>query len=213
LPSEPELAERFGVSRIVVREAVRLLAAKGLVVVRHGSGVWVRPVEQWDSLDPVVLVHRLRAGQAEDLIDHLLEARRVVEIEVVRFAALRRTEDELGSLHDIVDTMKEAVDDDTRSMLDVQFHDGLFRAAHNPVLQNMAHAALNVLRIARPILRLDVVRRGVSQRGHELILAAVARRDDAGARAAMLAHIEQAEADLRRSLRLLATAHRSTEVG
>jgi DNA-binding transcriptional regulator YhcF (GntR family) len=67
LPSEPELARQFGVSRIVIREAIRILVEKGLITVRHGSGMWVQSIEQWNHLDPMVLLEksaraRTRAG-------------------------------------------------------------------------------------------------------------------------------------------------------
>src|SRR3712207_72595 len=55
LPAEPELARRFGVSRTVVREAVRTLSSQGLIAVRHGSGMRVQPPDRWRYLDPLVL--------------------------------------------------------------------------------------------------------------------------------------------------------------
>ncbi|MDQ6944207.1 MAG: GntR family transcriptional regulator, partial [Candidatus Eremiobacteraeota bacterium] len=61
LPTEPEMGVRFGVSRSVVREALRVLGAKGLVDVRHGSGTRVTASDRWDPLDPAVLA-ALRAG-------------------------------------------------------------------------------------------------------------------------------------------------------
>src|SRR5438093_12213297 len=79
LPTEPELCQLFEVSRSVVRDAVRVLAEKGLVDVRPGRGTTVRPVDDWDLLDPVVLDACLRSGRFELILDEVPELRTVVE--------------------------------------------------------------------------------------------------------------------------------------
>lgn len=204
LPTEPELAGQFGVSRAVIREAVRILAAKRLVTVKHGSGVWVRPADEWDGLDPLVLTHRLRRGHDARLIDHLLEARRIVEVEVAGLAAERCTAADLAELGGIVVAMRESLADDRRfAALDLAFHDGLFRAAQNPLLREMAGATLSAMRTARQLGTQDVERRSASEDGHEEILAALRAGDAARARQAMRAHIRQAEGDIKCNLRRL----------
>jgi GntR family transcriptional repressor for pyruvate dehydrogenase complex len=76
LPSEATLAQQFAVSRTVIREAVRVLASKGLIAVKHGSGMQVQPSNQWNYLDPLVLFKQLRVKQDESVLDDLLELRR-----------------------------------------------------------------------------------------------------------------------------------------
>src|SRR5262245_21534414 len=71
LPTEPVLAQLFGVSRTVVREAVRVLVAKRLVAVKQGSGMWVEAPDRWDQLDPLVIFEQVRSGRDPRLLDEL----------------------------------------------------------------------------------------------------------------------------------------------
>src|SRR5215210_1012590 len=77
LPAEPELAQRFAVSRTVIREAMRVLVSKGLLTVKHGSGMWVQSSDTWDHLDPLVLFEQLETGQDDGLLDEVIEVRRL----------------------------------------------------------------------------------------------------------------------------------------
>src|SRR5581483_10000267 len=81
LPSEAEMCETYGVSRSSVREALRVLAEKGLIEVRHGLGTRVNPPDRWDFLDALVLNARRRVGGMAAVIRDLLEAVRIVECE------------------------------------------------------------------------------------------------------------------------------------
>lgn len=109
LPTENELAQQFAVSRTVIREAVRVLVGKGLVAVRHGSGMQVQPTDQWNYLDPLLLFEQIRAGHDETLLTELLELRRVVEVEVAALAAVRRTAQDLHVLQEMVARMRASL--------------------------------------------------------------------------------------------------------
>ena len=208
LPTEPELAARFDVSRTVIREAVRILASKGLVVAKQGSGVWVQPPDTWDHLDPLILANRLQVGQDVTVLDHLLEVRQMLEVEVAGLAAERRTEDDLHVLRDMVMRMREAVGAgriDELSTLDPCFHQALFSASGNIVMRQMAWVAITLIQSAgtlqpgrRPKYGLPPSE--VSQRGHEAILAAVESGDPERARGEMLRHCNEAEVDIRSAL-------------
>src|ERR1700734_1517492 len=78
LPSEAEMCEVYGVSRSSVREALRVLAEKGLIEVRHGLGTRVNPPERWDFLDPLVLSARRRNHAMAPIFDDLHEARKIL---------------------------------------------------------------------------------------------------------------------------------------
>src|SRR5205814_3934470 len=94
LPAEPDL----GASRTVVREAVKVLAAKGLVESRPKTGTRVRPRTAWNLIDPDVLAWRLETKPDRQFFQELIEIRRVVEPEVARLATTRATDDEVGAL-------------------------------------------------------------------------------------------------------------------
>src|SRR5574341_1750682 len=81
LPTEYEIAEEFGVSRIVIREATRLLNSKGIVDSRQGRGTFVTPVASWNQLDPQILMALLKAGRLGDLAQDLVEVRKMLEVE------------------------------------------------------------------------------------------------------------------------------------
>jgi len=201
LPTEPELCARFGVSRTVVREAVRLLASKGLVEVRHGSGMRVRPQAAWDLLDPQVLFGRLQHERDLELLADILEVRRIIEIDVAGLAALRRTEDDLARLRALIAAMQAALHDaDEYTTLDFEFHDVLLRAARNRLLVDVLRPVSEVLRAGRSITNRRARSLSVSLRGHVELCEAVAAHDEEASRDAMRRHIVQFEKDIRQSI-------------
>jgi DNA-binding FadR family transcriptional regulator len=203
LPPEPELAAIFGVSRTVVREAVRLLASKGLVSVKHGSGVWVQPPDAWDHLDPLILASRLEIGQDISVLDQIIEARRIVEPEVAYLAARRRTSEHLSRLRDLLAAMRSALingDIERIGELDFQFHETLFIASGNLVLRQLVWTLSTLFQVAATLFRGDAPRREDSQRDHAAILAAVEAGDAERARQTMRQHIDLAAADIRTEL-------------
>ena len=97
LPSETELAERYGLSRLTVREAIKSLRAQAVVRVEQGRGTFVNPAEQWSVLDPELLIARsMQDSDRLELPRKFLEARRVVEVAVAELASQRRTAEDLG---------------------------------------------------------------------------------------------------------------------
>jgi GntR family transcriptional repressor for pyruvate dehydrogenase complex len=198
LPTETELAEQFGVSRLTVREAIRVLTTKGLVAVKQGSGMRVQPPEHWDQLDPLVLFERVRQQRNEQLLDDLLEARRIIEGEVAALAARRRTAQDIEVLQGLVDRMATALTDpEAYTALDVEFHDRLFVAAQNHILFEMLRPMRDLLRLGRLITNRQAGRMEESHRGHTAILAAIAQGDPTTAMTAMRAHIAQFERDIK----------------
>ncbi|HEV8636407.1 MAG TPA: FadR/GntR family transcriptional regulator [Chloroflexota bacterium] len=201
LPTEPELCQLFEVSRSVVRDAVRVLAEKGLVDVRPGRGTTVTPVDHWDLLDPVVLDACLRSGRFELILDEVLELRTVVEVQVAGLAARKATPEELTELERLVAELAASVDDPERySELDSAFHEALAAAVNNSLLLRVARPVFRILRAGRGMTNLLGLDLRPSQWGHEAIFAAVARRDPEGARRAMGEHIALFEESLRRGL-------------
>lgn len=198
LPIEPMLAQQFGVSRTVIREAIRVLVSKGLLSVKHGSGMWVQPPDHWDNLDPLILFEQVRTGQDDGLLDELIEARRLMELEAARLAAERRTDAELSDLKVALDGMDRAVDaPDEYTRLDVEFHDIILTAARNRVLREALRPVASVLYAGRLVSIRQSGAPEQSLRGHHEIFDAIVRGDADDARAAMQQHIKRFEQDIR----------------
>jgi GntR family transcriptional repressor for pyruvate dehydrogenase complex len=187
LPSERELMVRLGVGRSSLREAVKTLSALGLVDVRVGSGMFVT------SGDASALITPLSWGLlvGERSAREVVEARRVVEIELAGLAAERATDGEIAAIGEKLALMRASLDDaDAFARYDLEFHLAVARAAHNQVLYRMIDTLRHVLRA----WFVEVFPRRTDKsepiRKHEPILAAIRARDPGAARAAMAAHLD-----------------------
>jgi GntR family transcriptional repressor for pyruvate dehydrogenase complex len=192
LPTERELGDQFGVSRTVIREAVRSLVAKGLLEVRAGSGVRVATIDASAVRETMGTYLRLH-GEVD--YGNLHEVRSVLEIEVAGRAAERAEEADVDLLRHSCDEMEVALADPERvSVLDVEFHRLLAQATHNGLfvvlLDSIGDILLDIRRATmgipdRPVRGLEF---------HRKILDRIAAHDRKGARKAMKAHLEDSEA-------------------
>ncbi len=197
LPTEPEMSARFGVSRSVVREALRVLGAKGLIDVRHGSGTRVTTPDRWDTLDPLILLALRKRGASAAVLHDLLEARTIVECEVAALAAERAKPEERTALQAALVTMRESLHDPARFVAgDSAFHLTLLRAARNRVLERMTQPMHELLSYAQALTDAipGVLTRALAE--HETIADAVERRDPEAARNAMRVHLAQTQRDI-----------------
>lgn len=197
LPTEPILAQQFGVSRTVIREAIRVLVAKGLLTVKHGSGMRVQPPENWDYLDPIILFEQVRAGHDVSLLNELIEVRRLLEPEAACLAAERRSVEDLAALRVHLNGMRMFLaDPDSYTHLDIDFHARLLTASQNRLLREALRPVAHALAAGR---RLSIRQPGAAEQslhGHEEIYAAVENQDGDAARTAMRRHILQFEMDI-----------------
>ena len=193
LPAERDLAQRFGVSRTAVREAVKALREKGLVEAFSGRGTFItdgttQAVRQ--SLDLMVKI-----GQPEGST-HLAELRAILEPEIAALAATRIQESDLATMRDAVSVMDGAGNDpDAYIEADLDFHLALAESAANPLILSLLDSIVGLLREQR--LRIFSVPGG-PQRGqvhHKRILEAVEHRDADEARRTMRAHLQQVRED------------------
>ncbi|GAB3815854.1 FadR/GntR family transcriptional regulator [Tessaracoccus terricola] len=142
LPIEPELCEMFGVSRSVLREAMKSIAAKGLIEVRPRVGTRIRPRHLWNNLDPDVL--RWSAAQdRERTIVELNELRQAIEPAAAALAARHANADERSEIWDHYLRMEDAVRDrDLASFIeaDTRFHTGILGAGGNELFRSLGHA-------------------------------------------------------------------------
>lgn len=188
LPPERELAASFQVSRAVVREALGMLAVRGLIRIHQGKPTLVNDVDHWNTLDPQVLLLLRKTGTFYEL----MELRFMVEPEAAALAAQRATDEELLSLRPFLDpshnvSMERHVEADTA------FHHGIVRATHNAVLLIVMSSVTDLLRESR---RLTFQAPGAIPRGaswHQAILAALERRNPDEARQAMIGHLKQVQ--------------------
>jgi len=195
LPAERELAQQFGVSRTAVREAIKALHEKGLVVAFPGRGTFVTNGDSnsmRQSLDRI-----LKSGQPDGAA-HLVEFREILEPEIAALAAARADDQDLATMREAVSVMDNARRDaDAFIEADLDFHLALAEAAANPFILSLIDSIVGLLREQR--LRIFYVDGG-PERGqihHKRILDAMERCDSRAAREAMQAHLRQVREDSR----------------
>jgi GntR family transcriptional repressor for pyruvate dehydrogenase complex len=189
LPSERELGEQFGVSRTVVREAVRSLVARGVIDSRVGSGLHVAEANPESVTSSMSLF--LRIGRTIEY-EKIHEVRAAIETQVAEYAAARATDDEVERLREVCERMAEVLDDiELASDADVAFHQELARAAHNELFGIMLDSIGDILyEIRRSTM--DIPGSGAKGlRAHRRIFEGVAARDPSRARQAMVKHLDE----------------------
>ncbi len=139
-PNEADLGREFGASRSVIREAVKSLAAKGLLESRTRTGIRVLPAGHWNLLDLDVLGWRYEAMEARDFFRELFEIRRVIEPEASALAAQRASDEDIVAIETAYAVMAAAEAEGTTEaaiMADLDFHRAILSAAHNDLLLQM----------------------------------------------------------------------------
>jgi DNA-binding FadR family transcriptional regulator len=194
LPPEPVLVEGFGVSRTVIREAVKLLQEKGLVQVRQGAGTVVTPPAMWDMLDELVLSATITEDDGVMVLDDLVVTRRLLEADMANVAARVADAEAVDRLRRLVDEMDDLVEDHVAyADHDRAFHDTIMRTSGNriarAVVRSLESQVVNTARyMGRPERALCVA----SNQGHRRIYERIAAGDPAGAAGAMFTHITDA---------------------
>ena len=193
LPSERDLGEKFKVSRTVIREAVRSLAARGLVRVTSGRGV---EVSQIDSGNVAASMRLLVRGHDDLDYGKVHEVRSALEVQTASAAAQRARPEHLARLRELCDDHQRSLekgDFASASEADFQFHQELGRASGNELLIAMLESISDVLREVRfqAMAQPHVGEEGL--RAHRRILKSVIAGDSEGARAAMIQPLSEAQ--------------------
>jgi GntR family transcriptional repressor for pyruvate dehydrogenase complex len=180
LPSERDLAEALGVSRTAIREGLGALQALGLVVIRHGSGVYVS-----DTFLSSVVPDTLGRMEADSATARdLIEVRLIVEPEIAALAASRATEEDLDRLRHDVEAFRTQLGVIRRPPTDLGFHVDLCKATHNAPLLAIVQWVIQFYAKSGQVPKAkDVL-------DHERICLAVVSRDPDAARDAMRSHLE-----------------------
>ncbi len=187
------LGEEYGASRTVVREVLRVLAAKGMVDARPRRGTQVAERSEWSLLDPDVLRWRFEDQHDPEFFHQLFEVRLAVEPMVARLAAQRRDDVDLSNLHLALGSMRTARTSSQHVDADLAFHRALLSAAHNELFQHMATLIEIGLRARDRIVRPAISDTAIDE--HEAVLNAVRRRKQQLAEIAMRALLQRSSAD------------------
>ncbi|MFC7303433.1 FadR/GntR family transcriptional regulator [Streptomyces monticola] len=203
LPVEDALAEETGVSRGALREAVKALAAKGMLQVRPRTGTRVLPAAHWNHLDRDVLRWQ-QAGDSEALLHDTGELRRIVEPEAARLAAARAHADDVRALYDALSAMESAAGEPEREgyvEADCAFHRALFDASGNRLLGSLGRAVDVALEHCFAVsTRAPGAVEGALP-AHRAVVEAVESGDPAAASKAVLRIIDATEREIAESLR------------
>ena len=195
LPPEPELIEKYEVSRPVLREAVRVLVAKGLVMSRQRAGAIVRPRSEWHLLDPDVLYWMIQTRPAPEFVKTLMGMRRVFEPGAAALAAQSATDEQLAGIAEAYDGMAAATNADEMLEPDLAFHRRIAEATGNDLMAYIGTMLSLALRESIKLSsRLDT--HALSLPRHKAILTALQHRDAAAARQATVLQLDATQLDL-----------------
>jgi DNA-binding FadR family transcriptional regulator len=190
LPDEESMVNQLGVSRTVVREAIKVLSAKGLVETRTRRGTLILQDRFWNLLDPDVLSWIDESGHDAQFLQQLTEMRKIVEPGAASLAAERADESEIAGIAKACANMQANLNDEKAyAEADTNFHCIILEASHNAFLKpigNAIHAALRTsLKVTKPTAHSNQ-----SLPLHLEILNAIRNRDPEAAAGAMQRHLE-----------------------
>ena len=139
LPGEIEIAEEFGVSRSVVREALRMLSARGLIESRPKIGTRVKSRDAWNLLDPILLEWMFEAAPPKKFVKNLFELRLIVEPAAAELAARKKTSRQLATMgHAIEEMARHTLHTAEGQLADQEFHAAILEATDNELMINLS---------------------------------------------------------------------------
>lgn len=194
LPSPEEMFSTFGVSRVVLREVTRTLAAKGMVKSKTKVGTLVLNSSHWNWLDPEVLTWRSSLGLDKDFLDHVTQLRLAVEPAAAAQAARNRTEPHLAAIRTALSSMHDREDYDSYAQADLEFHVAIGTASGNPLFRSLTSATRVALFEFLRVMVISVFNEehtlAISYTKHAKVFEAIAAQDVDGARTAMIQLLE-----------------------
>jgi GntR family transcriptional regulator, galactonate operon transcriptional repressor len=202
LPTEPKLSAELGISRNVLREAIKVLASKGLIEVRPKTGTRVRTPDKWNMLDPdVVGWFSLDAKDLRSAHD-FVEFRRVIEPQASYLAALRATDEDIARIKAAFDALYACIGQpDKVPQVDIIFHRSIYDASHNIVLR---HLGSLIVPMMHNQVAITTQHPGSFEKGlplHRKVTEAIARRDPKKAESYSRQLVDMPYADLNQRLK------------
>lgn len=178
IDDENALAERYKVSRVVIRDAVKILVSKGLLDVRRGIGTKVRPRSSWILLDDDVLAWHITAPPNPDFLHKLMDIRLCFEPKASRWAAERASDEDLKVIEAACVAMEEEKGNVEKFVIaDALFHKSVLRAAHNEFLTAMEGVIYSALLVSIRITNQDPRENDTSVPFHRELYEAIASRN------------------------------------
>ena len=193
LPTEGELCEQMGVSRTVIREAIKVLENSGLVRIDHGFGTVVLEAHHDSVSRPLKLLLRRKAGE----LKHLMEVRKIIEVAVAGLAALRRSSENMMAMERALQIMRDTPGDSKEHVnADLEFHAEIARATKNPMVLVILDPLRELLRQSRMVSFSGPAVLPLRIKQHETIYEFIRQGDAPGAQMAMTDHLSDTEKDL-----------------
>jgi len=196
LPLEATLLADYVVSRPVLREAVRVLVAKGLVLSRQRAGAIVRPRGEWHLLDPDVLYWLIQSQPAAEFVETLLTVRRVFEPAAAALAAQVASDTALRGVADAFAGMEAAATAEELLEPDLAFHRRIAEATNNDLLAYIGNMLSLALRESIKLTSRLPNTHALSLPRHKAILTALLNRDPLAAQQATLVQLKETREDL-----------------
>ncbi len=183
LPNEADLGNQLQVSRSILRESIKVLAAKGLLEVGPKTGTRVRPRKDWNLLDPQILEWISETGFDEHFFDNICELRRIFEPTVAELAASRATPEDIEQIRSAWEDMRRNSNNwEGYNVADLKFHDAIQEAAHNELLTHVGKLSRVLLRISFAITSISDEHFSASLPLHRDVLEAIANRNPSAAK-------------------------------
>jgi DNA-binding FadR family transcriptional regulator len=195
LPKEADLSDEYGVSRTVVREAIKGLTARGLVESRARVGTTVCPRSEWKLLDADVLSWTFQSNRRSKALWELTEMRLVVEPEAARWAAERADAEEKAYIEQCFRQLEAAVGDrEAWIQADVNYHDSILMACHNDLVMNLVSTLRSALHESREatVMMMEQAQDGDAARRYEVATRQALELHRTPFEAIMKGHGEQA---------------------
>ncbi len=200
LPQEAVLCDKMGVSRTVIREAIKSLAAKGLVDSRAKRGTIVLPARSWNYLDPEVLDWQSRADTGDSQLFFLTEFRQTIEPAAAALAAERASDEQLQAIREAFEQMEENTDKvDEFLKADLQFHTEILHATGNLFFSPVANVIHVSLASSLRVTNRQASDNRTSIPPHRKVLDAICARDPEAAREAMRLLLKDANERIQRA--------------
>lgn len=202
LPPEKELASWLEVSRPTMREAVRTLAERGVLNVKHGCGTYVVDPTKWSDL-PTIIWWIESTTAPQDLGTYLVELRRMIEVGACGLAAERHSVHDLTKMKQALAQYDEAIASDdlaSAAQADLDFHQRVLDASGNPFLAAVMGPLATALHNSRMYTTAIAEVRDRARHHHFAILECIERGDASAAKEAMRAHMTQTREDIEKFL-------------